>query len=345
MKKILVSLLLLTALATQAAPVAPEHDAIRYVGRFSVDYRFDWTGCMIETDFTGSTIQAELDLVDGSAAGMTVVVDGVPRFLKISSAKKTYLLAEDLEIGKKHRIVLFKRSEGAKGTVQFGGFHTSEDGTLSRPEAPSRKMLVIGDSITCGYGNEAKTMKEGNTVENENGYMSYAPIAARTLNADLMMFCWSGRGMYRNYHLNNDQASTIPKMFNQTLAMDKNSEWDHSNYIPDIIVIHLGTNDNSTHGGKEPLPKEGYIDTYKQFITRLRTDAPKSKIVISIGPMQAGPISNWLSEIAASFDNVSTLTYSPFEGEDDKGGHYHPSVKKNIKMATRLVEAIHVLTQ
>jgi hypothetical protein len=335
--------LCLSALGRQ---IAPDHEALRYVGRFTDDYRFGWTGCMVETEFKGSKISAELNVVTGPSAGMTVVIDGEPYFLEISRGRKTYVLAEGLSPNTTHRIALFKRSEGALGTVQFNGFRIPDHAKLSRPVAPKRKMLVIGDSITCGYGNEAKSLDEGNSIENENGYMSYAPIAARTLDADLMMFCWSGRGMFRNRQLNDDQATTIPKIFNQTLPMDKGIKWDHSKYIPDIVVINLGTNDMAEQNGKkEPLSKEGYITAYKQFITRLRSYAPESKIIISIGPMGFEPISDWLSEISAAFDKVSVLVYSPFAGDDDMGGHYHPSVKMDRKMASELIVEIEKETK
>jgi lysophospholipase L1-like esterase len=325
--------------------IAPEHDSIRYVGRFTEDYRFGWTGCMIETDFTGSEISAELDVVDGPAAGITVVIDGEPHFLKILKGRKTYVLATELDRNKTHRIALFKRSEGALGTVQFNGFQIPNDGRLFRPKAPGRRMLVIGDSITCGYGNEAKTLDEGNTVENENGYRSYAPIAARALDADLMMFCWSGRGLFRNRQLHDDQATTIPKIFNQTLPMDGEIEWDHSRYIPDVVVINLGTNDAAEQKGKkEPLLKEGFLTAYKKFISRLRGYYPSSKIIVSIGPMNSGPVAEWLPEVASEFEHVSLLVYPPFNGDADVGGHYHPSVKKDKAMAEKLVSAIEGLT-
>jgi len=325
----------------QSAQIAPDHEAIRYVGRFTEDYRFGWTGCLIEVDFQGSEISAELEVVDGAAAGMTVVVDGEPRFLKISNGRKTYTLAEGLDAEAPHRIVLFKRSEGSLGTVRFHGFQTSEGATLSRPPAHTRKMLVIGDSITCGYGNEAKTLDEGNSIENENGYRAYAPIAARALNADLMMFCWSGRGMFRNRQLKNDQAATIPKIFDQTVPMSGTPEWDHSRFVPDVVVINLGTNDMAEQNGKkEPLSKAEYSAAYKTFIERIREIAPDSKIIISIGPMGFEPVSEWLPEIAGEFSDVSVLVYAPFAGPEDKGGHYHPSVQKDQSMALELIQAV-----
>ena len=333
-------LLMSWGVEAQSLRISPQSKTIRYVGRFSDDYRFGWTGCLIETDFQGLELSADLEVVEGSAAALTVVVDGQPHFLKISKDRKTYRLFQGSENSKKHRIALFKRSEGSLGTVRFHGFQASEGATFSRPPDPSRKMLVVGDSITCGYGNEAKTLAEGNTLENENGYMSYAAIAARMLNADLMMFCWSGRGMYRNYQAKNYYEGTIPKIFDRTLPFSAQPQWDHSRFVPDIIVINLGTNDTNLNGGKKPLPKHEFIAAYRKFLDRLRALAPKSKIILSIGPMGFDPVREWLPEIAKEYENTTVLTYAPFDGADDLGGHHHPSVKKDLEMAKELVTAI-----
>ncbi len=318
--------------------------SIRYTGRFTEDYRFGWSGSRIEIETDATDAAGVLELVSGSSAGMTVVVDGKERFLKVIAGQTVYPLATDLQPGQPHHIELFKRSEGSKGTVRFKGFQLSEDAQGLPTATRELKLLVIGDSITCGYANEAVSVKEGNTVENENGYMAYAPIAARELNADLMMVCWSGRGMYRNRQKNNDTAEPIPVLFDRTLPESKNPQWDHSRFIPDVVVINLGTNDKSTNGGKPPLRKDDFVGAYTAFIEKIRNIAPNSKIILSIGPMAYDPINLWLPEIAAQFDDASTLIYARPAGDQDLGGHWHPSVRKHKKMATELVSEIKKVT-
>lgn len=343
LKRIAVSIIFGLSLAAGAAElpvhVGPDHDAIRTVGRFTDDYRFGWTGCRIEMETDAQTVDAELQSVAGGPAGMTVVVDGEARFLKVVPGQTVYRLAEGLPPGR-HRIELFKRSEGQRGCVQFNGFALSEGAQLFEVEASERRILVVGDSITCGYGNEAASIEEGNTIENENGYMSYAAIAARRLDADLMMVCWSGRGMYRNRQKNNDTAETMPVVFDRTLPLSAEPEWDHRRYVPDVTVINLGTNDQSTHGGKNPLQKSDYIGAYKKFIRKIRSFAPDSHVIVSIGPMAYGELGNWLEEIAGELEDVSVLVYARPQGQGDVGGHWHPSVAKHKKMADELVEKI-----
>lgn len=332
------------ALFSETLQVPPSDPAIRYVGRFTDDFRSGWSGSTIETDFSGTRISAMLDLLKRGEASYTVVVDGEEKVIFLTPGKQTYLIAEGLEPGKKHHIVLFRRCEGFFGEVRFEGFEISDDGELSAPPAKNRKMLVVGDSITCGYGNEAATVEEGNSVQNENGYMSYAAIAARALDADLMMVCWSGRGLYRNLSPVNDKVDTMPQLFEQTLPIDQTEKWEMSRFIPDVIAINLGTNDTGTRGGKGPLQKEDYQAAYVKFIKRLRAFAPDSKIIISLGPMTSGhPVETWLLEIAAQFENVAALVYPGYE-QGERGGHSHPNLKKDRLMAAQLEKQICEMT-
>ena len=346
-KQVLLLAVLFTGLTlfSETLTVPPADPVIHYAGRFSDDFRFGWTGCMIETDFSGSRISATMDLVRGKEAAVTALVDGKETVILVTPGKQSYLIADGLASGIKHRIVLFKRSEASFGTVRFGGFEISADGKLSAPAARIRKMLVIGDSITCGYGNEAAAPEEGNSVRNENGYMSYAAIAARTLDADLMMVCWSGRGLYRNLSPVNDKVDTVPQLFEQTLPQDKTPLWDMSKFVPDVIAINLGTNDTGEQGGKGSLQKADYVNAYVNFIKRLRTFAPESKIIISMGPMAADhPVKTWLPDVASQFDNVSVLIYPKFSGREEVGGNGHPNVKKDQMMAEQLESQIREMT-
>lgn len=349
MKKIL-SLLLTACLsgflfAGETFTLSASDPALRYTGRFSDDFRFGWTGAQIETVFTGSELSAVLEITSGQKAGITAVVDGAEKTIVVTAGQKIYPVAAGLNPEEAHHIILFRRSEGSTGEIRFGGFIASAGAAFSAPAPRSRRILVIGDSITCGYANEASGPKEGNTVENENGYLSYAPVAARELNADLMMICWSGRGLYRNRNTGDDKSGVLPLLFEQTLPKSAEPVWDHSRFVPDVIAINLGTNDmNTEKGQKEPLSQEDYTGAAVKFIQRLRSLYPNSKIILSIGPMEFEPVQSWLPGIAAQFDDVSVLIYPKYTGPEDYAGHWHPSVKKDREMAVQLTEKILELT-
>ena len=345
MKHILSLLFIASLLSPQAfsANLKPSDKNIRYIGRFTKDYQFAWTGSSIEIEFEASSISASFTcgkLSKGSVA-MTAMLNGEEKVLFINPKEKDYLIADKLPKGK-NKLTLFRRSEASYGNLQFEGFKSSGKIKLHKPQISKRRIHVIGDSITCGYGNGTLNLQEGCTVENENGYMSYAAIAARELQADIMMTCWSGKGMTRNGNANDPM--TMPKLFDFILPKEQTGKFDHKNYIPDVFVINLGTNDmRKTH--TTPLSKENYIRDYNQFIKKLRSYAPKSKIILCIGPMGFMPVKPWLSEIPKQHKNTSVLIFDAYKDASEKGGHFHPSIKKDKLMATQLQKAISKLTK
>lgn len=61
-------------------------------------------------------------------------------------------------------------------------------------------------------------------------------------------------------------------------------DWDFSKFVPDFIVINLGTNDWSYTGRDETLIRE-YIDGYVKFLGKVRKDNPGAHIICALGLM------------------------------------------------------------
>jgi len=326
--------------------VAPSDPHIAYVGRFTDDFRFGWTGSAMRLRFDGTSAAANLSLTIGDKAAMQVIVDGRPtKTLIITPAQSRYDLAADLPAGP-HTIELFKRTEGFYGELKFAGFELSDDAKpLSLPPV-DRRILIIGDSITCGYGNEAATVAEGLTVENENGYMAYGPIAARAVQADILMLCWSGRGIHRTRGLKNDRDGLMPSFLDKPLPMNPRITCDPASYVPNIIVINLGTNDlfRGPKNEKPELTKEQYLGDYRAFIQRLHQLHPDAQIIAAIGPMEVEPLDTWLADLDQQYPYVHHLVFEKFRGREEIGGHAHPSVKGHQRMADELTAEIRKLT-
>jgi len=326
--------------------VPPDHEAVRTVGRFTEDFQFAWTGSAMEILFTGSGAEVLLEAEKPKGVGFAVVIDGKPAFLHVRPGQEIYRVGQNLDPQQEHHLRIFRNSEASFGTVQFKGFRFPEETTVRRPEARERRMLFIGDSITCAYGNEAATVKEGNTVENQNAWLGYAARTARHFNADAHYVCWSGRGLFRNRWLEHDQNGTLPKIMDEILPESPAAPWSPENFVPDIVVINLGTNDSSVRNGqKPPLSKTDFVSTYHDFIRTLREQSPESVIFLTLGPMQYQPITRpWLKAAAEPFENTHIFLYPPMKAPNDLGGHYHPNVAKHQSMADELSEAIKTHT-
>ncbi|WFB36276.1 GDSL-type esterase/lipase family protein [Kiritimatiellota bacterium B12222] len=329
--------------AEDSVSLSADNPAIRYVGLFTEDFKSSWTGSQIDVRFQGPSASVRLEVQAGKQVAFAVVVDGVAQLLIADAETKIYPVAEGLDPEVMHELILFRRSEAYFGVVKFEGFEFPAGTTVEKSADPSRRMLVIGDSITCGYGNMADDVSEGNTLKNENAWMAYAPLTARHFDADLVMLCWSGRGLYRNRSIQGDTEGTLPKLFDAILPGQASPLWDHSAYVPDVVVINLGTNDSTDRNGEKPtLSKEDYVNCYQDFIRRIRVTAPESTVFLTLGPMNNAPITlDWLEAAAAPFENVHPFLYKPLNGAEDIGGHYHPSLIKHEKMSEELIREIN----
>src|SRR5262249_9508515 len=140
------------------------HVEVRFTGR--VDLRnearpvFSYPGVELEIAFEGDAISARL--ADQSSADAKkanryqVVVNGKPsKELLVSPKQELYELACALGPGQ-HRVVLHRMTESSVGKTAFLGFvlHGKGARVIDLPERPARRLEVVGDSISCGYGNK-----------------------------------------------------------------------------------------------------------------------------------------------------------------------------------------------
>jgi lysophospholipase L1-like esterase len=276
----------------------------RLVGRFVVDpaaktAKFDWSGNYISARFEGTTVSVGLEPVSPGKSSkgddfppkpmiFTAVVDDRPlvKFTVEPSGEggKAYLIADDLDPDEPHEVTVHRESEPIAGPVVFHGFDFGDGEALPPTERP-RRIEIIGDSITCGYGDEGANATcpfdipdPENPNErlpvSENQYLAYGSLAARELDADVVTLCFSGKGVYQNYRefgrgegiQNQDEkvdpqdqqildAQTTmtlenpsngrPAYYLRTLANDV-APWDFTKEPePQVVVINLGTNDFS----------------------------------------------------------------------------------------------------
>lgn len=336
-----------TARAGEPAIIAPDNPHLHFIGRFTDDKSFGWSASAIRFKFNGTAVTALFTVTKGKEAGILAVVDGKPAEAKLilKSGQMEYPIADQLPPGE-HTVELVKTSEGYIGEVMFNGLKFPAPGKLLPPGPDrERRILVIGDSITCGYGNEAPDVGGGNNVNNENAYLSYPLVAARALNADAVTICWSGKGLFRDRSLKDDQTTTLPKLFDRALPMSPKPDYDHTKFIPHVIAINLGTNDMNEEKGKKPALRKGdYQTACRDFIKRLRELYPDAKIILSIGPMELKNLVGWQAEVAKELTDVHTLVYPRKDGKEYLGGHWHPSVKMDEEMGQQLAAKIREIT-
>jgi hypothetical protein len=125
--------------------------------------------------------------------------------------------------------------------------------TLASPPLHTRKIEFLGDSITAGFCNECHS-----TVRDANMEAYGATWCFRigdTLSAQVHTTAWSGLGLVHNCCGGN---TTMPAIFTRTLAsVNNDNSWDWKSWVPDALVVNLGTND----GGSSIDPQSQYVET------------------------------------------------------------------------------------
>ena len=329
-------------------------DGIRYM---------NWSGAYLEFEFTGRRVNAEL-LSRGFAdcedlqAWVGVYLDGSDeayrRFKLEPDTRKEYILYESEQ--PEHHILRFvKMSEAAfakLGVCEISVDCTAE-GTPKPTDAPARRIAFIGDSITCGYGNEGIADVDVFKTSQENPVKAYSVQTARCLDADYILTSWSGIGILSAWveETVNEPLNDwlMPKIYPYTDAAIQNDfglpeidweVWDTSRFVPDVIVINLGTNDRS-YTRFIPERTAAFRELYYRFLTVVRDKNPASEIVCTLGIMEDElcPVVRDAVEQFALDRQDTKISYMNLEKQDPAdgmGADYHPSMITHQKMTEKL---------
>jgi lysophospholipase L1-like esterase len=324
--------------SASTSPVGP-----RFIGRFDHSNPdapvFAWPGTAIALRFSGTAIG--VTLTDQGSNVFEVVLDGKHTVLTLQPGTKKYALGSGLA-GGAHELLLYRRTEPLFKETTFNGFDLESSAYLPSAPLPTRRLEVIGDSISAAYGNEGEHPCRF-TAATENQYLSYEAIAARAVNAELYTEAWSGIGMLRNYE--GTTADVMPDRYPRTLPERANSAWDFRRFIPDAVVINLGSNDFAKGD-----PGVAFQSAYLKFVSELRVHYPSARFFLAVGPMlraahypkASAYLKAVIAERAAVGDkNLTLLEFGIRDAKaDGLGCDYHPSLKTHQWMADKLQAAL-----
>lgn len=315
------------------------HQIGRFDSRDALGPRCAWSASALQVQVKASEITATIR--EAGTDFVEVVVDGKPtKTLALKQGESTYTV--NLGSDGWHTVQWVKRTEALVGTVQFVSF-SIPNGEFKRSAGAKRRIEVIGDSITCGYGNEGLKETEHFRPDTENAYQAYGPIAARALKAEWTLISWSGRKMYPD--------NTIPEIYDLILPNDPTSVWKFTAPAPDVVVINLATNDFGPGNPEETA----WTGAYQKFIARLRTHYPKAMVYCAIGSMMSddwpadrkslstlrGYLNRMIDRIHANGDkNVAVMEFAQQQAADGIGSDWHPNIKTMNKMADVLVKTV-----
>ncbi|MEM9457413.1 MAG: SGNH/GDSL hydrolase family protein [Myxococcota bacterium] len=324
--------------STGEPPAEPE-PGVHWVGRYDDTepgaMRMGWSGAGFVVRFDGTGVSVDMD---DSAYHYTVVLDGVvqPRF-DTTPGRQVFALVADLPPGE-HTVEVYRRTEGNFGPTTV--YDVVPDGELLAPPPVTRRMEVVGDSISAGYGNEGEYPCTFSS-QTENHYLTYGAVAARAVEAEVHTVAWSGKGVIYNYGDGVDEP--LPEIYDRIVATE-GASWSFG-WQPDVVVINLGTNDFSTDNDPS---QELFTSSYVAFLEHLRSVYPNA-FLLAVAPSLFGAevpvVEGYMLDVVAQRQAAgdANVAYADINVEwNGMGCDWHPNVVTHAGMADRLVQELQV---
>jgi len=350
------------------------YNYIRWSGRTYFDevtdsVKFYFTASGFEVGFYGTELSARFlasnTSIEGKRPHLVVFIDGEENpllgdLVVLDEADKTYVLATGLEPGY-HQVKIMKRSEAIDSNTALAGLST--DGYFASPASGKQiKLQFIAASSSTGFGNLAASSAEPKTTANSDGLLGFPYLLSYMMDAECSIFAASGWGVSRGWNTPGgsiDEVENIPNAFDyygidaSNKVLTATGKWNHTNYIPDIIVVNLGTNDFNASGYSSMTPeeqtalKERFVTDYTAFIIRLNNYYPNAEIIIAYGLMGdalklGGSTTEVYNNARAVTDKVHIFLMP--SASEPYGSSYHPNVYTHISVANQMMNYIETIT-
>lgn len=341
----------------------PDEKAVKRCGRY-IEYHeiyyLSYTCSSVDFIMTGDRLEATFASngnvhADNQQGWIGVLINGkMVKRIKLDGGELSYVLYEGEELVDAD-ISIVKLSENQMAST--GIVNITANARKISPKSPKPLSIeFIGDSITCGYGNEAFSPEDGYDSAQQNGIETYGYMTAQALNADCTIAAISGiglvsdytsyRGVKEDYLLVDDMYEYSDSNFQMRRGIDELTKWDFKGGS-DIVVINLGTNDYSYTGRDEDLQDE-FCEAYREFLGTVRKNNPKAKIVCTMGIMGA-ELFDQIQRAAKEYTDetgdemVYTFKFSYQDEANGFGGDSHPTVASHRDAAEELTEYLRTI--
>jgi hypothetical protein len=209
--------------AESALKTIPITDSqVAHMGRFEKasdgSARIGYPGVSFFVAFEGKELNLEAQS-SGNQSHLEVTVDKeAPKVIKLTSSPALINLVKS-DSTKKHQVAIVHRGETWHGIVTLKNLST--DGKfLAAPVLPKRKILVLGDSVTCGEAIER--IPDGKKDSSWwNPGLSYGMLTAKALNAQVQLVCMGGHGLIRSWDGKTNELN-LPDYYELAIADQNN---------------------------------------------------------------------------------------------------------------------------
>ena len=358
---------------SQWSDIELDDSRLYYHGRtFDVDngIGIDWSNSGVSMNVKASQVKMALKAQNGSNATqgnrsyVQVYINGQKsQKILLKDGEHYYDIAIGLNPDEVTEIKVLKVTEANFSYVDLKKITVK--GSVEPINRKVKKIEVIGDSISAGYGILSEVGATGFKAVEEDSTYTYAALLADKLDAELTLLASSGSGVFmdssglRSGETKNKKAANVwPDMYDYSVvarsqrgsAQSTSKKWDFTDDHPDIILVNLGTNDASNVAklSQEDL-NGGVAEAVNSFLTKLTTIHPNSKIVWCYGLMNnklAKVIEDAVNDFAKNNDKVFFIELpSQYEFSGVTGADSHPNAVTHQKVADYIYKELAILGQ
>jgi lysophospholipase L1-like esterase len=276
-------------------------------------------------------------------------IDGKPVTRLVATSAGEYTLATGLADGP-HTVMFARQSESKYGKTTFLGFTLDQGKHLLAPDPPpARKVEVFGDSITAGLADENTGPYNAAT---SNGYESFAPKFARSVDAEWFVEARGGGSFFLDYL---PMVPWFDKTFgpldSEMLPDSAVPLWSFESWQPDVFILALGTNDTSD---MYPANDEAaYVAKYRDFLSKLRQWYPNAHL-FALAPWKEGApwdlVRSHIGKAVDAQNDPKIHAIIPVDGTNPNysnrwleaptdyvtGDAFHPNLQGHQKIADKL---------
>lgn len=238
------------------------------------------------------------------------------------------------------------------------------DGEFLPVEEKKLKFEFIGDSITSGEGSYGAREDTEWLAMYMSSSRTYVNIIERMMDADCRAISQGGWGVYTGW--DNNRSHNIPHIYSKVCGLangEKNEmlgaqkEYDFSSWIPDAVIINLGTNDECSfrmpgmevegygfcksrsdeEGRKDPEDLKAVANAVEAFLKQLREKNPTSLLLWVYGMMgnDLEPVIRSAVEQYSDKTGDRNVDYLPLPDTTPAniGAHSHPGFFSHLASA------------
>ncbi len=313
------------AASGNSVAATPAH--VRYIGRNTLlpdgeTYGFINTNSGVEFFFEGTSLRIHLESEAYPHRLKVYIDEDEPQLLVLREGKEV-TVATGLPAGH-HTAKIIKVNEPNGQNLSLS--LTVDEGCSISPtsNSASRKILVIGDSICCGYG----ILDYDDPFLAEDSTRIYPQQAANIVgNAELQTVAISGIGIARNAGNIEPHSGGALWMFNEYNPIP-------SDYQPDLIIIALGTNDAAS--SDEELVEDATV--FLKTVLKAHPSAPVIWCYGLMGQAKSDAIRTTIRLVSEELavENIHFLLHDPVPEVEGIGLAGHPALVTHNRVAREL---------